>query len=166
VIRWVVFDRGETDAYGLQLWRDRRQVCVDMSENPDGTKDKAWLILLRMIDNLTMNGMSSDESDLDEDRRPIYRVKKRSWRAKVITDWMIIIDDFMNTTDGSGRIHAGNAPRKRVRPNNAQASSRDPTVGCPKNYYRNEFLKNLNNRALKELKVAKGEALPNIKYQS
>lgn len=79
MIRWVVFDRGETDAYGLQLWRDRRQVCVDMSENPDGTKDKAWLILLRMIDNLTMNGMSSDESDLDEDRRPIYRVKKRSW---------------------------------------------------------------------------------------
>jgi len=150
----------------LQLWRDRRQVCVDMSENPNGTKNKAWLILLRMIDDLTMNGMSSDESDLDDDKRPIYRVRKRSWRAKVITEWMIVIDDFMNTTDSSGHIRAGNPPRKRVRSNDAPVSRRDPTVGCPKNYYRNEFLKNLNNRALKELKVAKEQSIPTIKYQS
>lgn len=142
-----------------KLWLDRRQICVENLETPSGRTDRGWEVTLSMIDKLTMAGMSSDESQVDEDNRPYYTVKRRAWRSREISDRLIFIDSQMNKTNGYGGVRPGNPPRKRVRIRGAPVSNRDPPVGCPENFYSPEWLAMLPNRAYTALKMKKSKQL-------
>jgi hypothetical protein len=115
-----------------------------------------------MVDKLGQAGMSSDESDLDNNGRPCYTVKRRVWRSPEVQACLEGIDKFANRSAADGRIRPGNQPRQRMRTRSAKASQRDPSIGCPRNYYMAEFLSDLTNRAYTELGVTAGKALPEI----
>ena len=45
----------------------------------DGKIDLGWEAMLNMVDTLGMGGMSSDESDVDQENQAFYIMKKRLW---------------------------------------------------------------------------------------
>jgi hypothetical protein len=145
-----------------QLWLDRRQICVENLKGRDGRIDRGWRATLYMVETLTMAGMSSDESEVDNEARPYYVVKRRAWRSTAVGARLQFIDSQMNRTSGSGGIRPGNAPRKRVRIQGAPVSSRDPPTSCPKNFYSREFVSNLSNRAYSALKMKEEKGLGEV----
>jgi len=144
----------------FQLWLERREICLESAQKQDGSVDLAWKSLLWMVDKLGQAGMSSDESDLDDNTgRPCYTVERRVWRSPEVQACLEGIDKFANRSAADGRIRPGNQPRQRIRMRSAKASRRDPPIGCPRNYYTAEFLSDLSNRAGRELDVKEGKAL-------
>jgi len=130
----------------------------------DGSIHSGWKGLLRMVERLGMSGMSSDESDVDEVGRPYYVVRVRRWRHSDITRCLDAIDRSKNTTSGYGETRPGNPPRRRLRRQNAAVSTRDPTVGCPENYYGDEFVANLDNKKFRDLQMVEEDALPEVNF--
>jgi len=128
----------------------------------DGSVDPAWKSLLWMVDKLGQAGMSSDESDLDNNGRSCYTVKRRVWRSAEVQACLEGIDRFANKSAADGRIRPGNQPRQRIRMRGAKASQRDPPIACPRNFYTAEFLSDLTNRAYTELDARAEKVLPEI----
>jgi hypothetical protein len=118
--------------------------------NSDGSLNHEWKASYDMVLNLGPSGMSSDESE-EEDGRTIYIVKARGWRSQAVNKRCKLIDRERNTTSSLGGAPSGNPPRKRKRVVRPTLSSRDPVVGCPKNYYSNPWVANLPNRGVSEL---------------
>jgi hypothetical protein len=145
-----------------QLWLDRRQICVENLKEKDGRIDPGWKATLYMVETLTMAGVSSDESEIDNEGRPYYVVKRRAWRSTAAGARLQFIDSQMNRTGASGGIRPGNAPRKRVRIQGAPVSNRDPPTGCPENFYSREFVSNLSNRAYSALNMKPEKGLGKI----
>jgi hypothetical protein len=123
-------------------------------KNRDGSTDEAWEVTAEMVEELGPAGMSSDESELDENtKQSTYRIKRRLWRAKECRDRLILIDSDRNITNAYGGIRAGKSPRVRIRASTSTISNRAPTVGCPVNYYSREWVSNLaSGREVRALK--------------
>ena len=119
--------------------------------NRDGTINPEWKASYDMVHNLGQSGMSSDESE-EEDGHTIYIIKARGWRSHAVSKRCKIIDRERNSTSSLGGAPAGNPPRKRKRVTRPTLSSRDPVIGCPKNYYSALWVANLPNRGVSELK--------------
>ena len=128
----------------------------------DGKIDLGWEAMLNMVDTLGMGGMSSDESEVDQENQAFYIVKKRLWRSELVTSRLQFIDKCRNTTNAFGGIRPGNAPRRRMRVQGAGASTRSPVVKCPTNYYTPEFVASLDNRAYDELDIQEEHDLGHI----
>jgi hypothetical protein len=126
--------------------------------NRDGSINPEWKASYDMVLNLGPSGMSSDESE-EEDGRMIYIVKARSWRGHTVNKRCKIIDRERNNTSYLGGAPSGNPPRKRKRVTRPTLSSRDPVVGCPKNYYSARWIANLPNRGVSELKEGQNHDL-------
>jgi hypothetical protein len=128
-------------------------MCIENMKGRDGYIDPGWRATLYMVEKLTMAGMSSDESEVDNDGRAYYVVKRRAWRSAAVRRHLEFIDSQMNRTSANGGTRPGNPPRKRVRIHGAPVSNRDPPTECPENYYSREFVSNLSNRAYSALKL-------------
>jgi hypothetical protein len=100
--------------------------------------------------------MSSDESDVDEARRPIFRVKKRLWRNKAFTNMLKIVDEDANTTNAYGNRRSGNPPRTRLRRQGNASSTRDPPLNLPINFYDEVWYTSLTNRQKRDLGAKNG----------
>ena len=110
--------------------------------------------MVEMVEELGPAGMSSDESEVDEEiKKTTYRIKRRLWRARICQDRLIIIDSDRNITNAVGGTRSGKQPRERIRAQTSTISARAPKVGCPENYYSREWVSNLgSNRLLRALK--------------
>ena len=149
-----------------QLYDDRREICAGNILNPDGSVNMAWTFLSNMLDKLGAVGMSSDESE-QENGRTVYVVKKREWRSEDITRLLMYIDKDRNTTNATGGARPGNPPRKRKRfVTNPRTSKRDPSLGCPLNYYNQVFYANLTNRQVSALCAAPAVVFPIMRRTS
>jgi hypothetical protein len=51
-------------------------------------EDEGWDFMLSLVDTLGIDGMSSDESEVDEDGQQSYRVKRRIWRSKALEKYL------------------------------------------------------------------------------
>lgn len=145
-----------------QLWLERRQICLENMNGRDGQIDPGWRATLYMVDKLTMAGMSSDESEIDQDGRAYYVVKRRAWRSTAVRARLEFIDSQMNKTSADGGIRPGNPPRKRLRIQGAPVSNRDPPTECPENYYSREFVTSLSNRASSALNMKPAKEMGTI----
>ena len=123
-------------------------------KNRDGSINEGWKVTADMVEELGPAGMSSDESELDENtKRTTYRIKRRLWRARACKNRLKVIDSDRNVTNAHGGTRSGNPPRERIRAPTSTISERVPTVGCPKNYYSREWVANLaSDRMVRELK--------------
>lgn len=122
--------------------------------NRDGSIDLGWKTMDEMVVALGPAGMSSDESEVDEEtKKTNYRIKRRLWRATICRDRLKLVDSDRNIINAHGGTRPGKQPRERIRSSTATISKRAPTVGCPKNFYSREWVANLGSermvRALK-----------------
>ena len=93
-----------------------------------------WKWLRELLIRLKAEGMSSDESDVDEYHRKVYRVTIMVWRRQEITDCMKLIDKERDGDDG-GYSAQGAQPRMRIRGTLNADSSRKPVRGLPRKLY-------------------------------
>ncbi|KIM35107.1 hypothetical protein M413DRAFT_32733 [Hebeloma cylindrosporum] len=145
----------------LDLYHIRLEICYNNLEKRDGSIDQGWKATAKMIEELGPAGMSSDESEVDEETgRTIYRIRRRLWRAKVCKNHLLVVDSERNITNGIGGTRPGNQPRHRIRSSTATISNRAPTVGCPKNYYSKDWVANLSSeRMIRGLKAKEAKDL-------
>ena len=53
----------------FQLYNERLNICLGNLENRDGSLDPGWRATAEMVEELGPAGMSSDESELDENTK-------------------------------------------------------------------------------------------------
>ncbi|KDR65818.1 hypothetical protein GALMADRAFT_148403 [Galerina marginata CBS 339.88] len=121
-----------------------------------------WEHLDEILSTLGAGGMSSDESDFDDDGQKAYFVKKVSWRRVGLVARMITVDRDRNFKNCYENI-TGNAPKPRKRRVNATESARRPIPGLPINFYDDVWYSRLDE-GQKKLLGAKA-ALDLIEFQ-
>ncbi|KAF9470813.1 hypothetical protein BDN70DRAFT_901822 [Pholiota conissans] len=138
-----------------QLHQDRLFVCQENMKRADGSIDPVWKENRDMVVDLSVQGMSSDDSDYNGNKgQNIFVVRKLPWRAKIVTTRMKMIDADINRTNAYGGNHPGNPARTRQRLPRGPVSERRAVPECPKNFYSMEFRANLGSaRAYRDLKM-------------
>jgi len=109
-----------------------------------GEEKRVWRNLYEMVQHLGRDGMSSDESDVDEHDRPVYYVRTCPYRSSRLQARLDIIDHEANHTNGYGNQPPGNPQRVRIRPAEPDESTRRPPVKLPKNFYDRRWLSALS----------------------
>jgi len=112
----------------------------------------SWKWLQRLIKTLGEDGMSSEESSVENSVTNVLRVKNMDWRRNIekeleIVDLQRIIDKDIFSPQGSRPL-----PRKRA-PDNP-VTSRDPVMGLPKVLYDGLWMLELNERQKGSLKIS------------
>jgi hypothetical protein len=121
----------------------RREIALSNREQ-NGVVDQGWDFLFTVVDSLGIDGMSSDESEVDQDNKKSFRVKKRAWRSKKIEKILRRVDKDRNTTSAYGNDRQGNSPRTCNRP--AYSDSAGEAVrGLPCNFYDTFWYHKLSN---------------------
>lgn len=88
-----------------------------------------------MVVAMGPDGVSSDEEAVAENRR-VFHVKVLPHRSARVLPRVKFIDSHANHTNGYGNNGPGTAPRTRIRPQNANESSRKAPVEWPENLYK------------------------------
>jgi len=130
--------------YQLQLYYRRLHVT---KMHPDLRR------LQGLIRSLGVDGMSSDESDV-EVSGPVYGIKHVPWRGDIVTLCLRQLDSIhlsLRTTT-VGRLKRGNLPRIR-RDNPNLLSERGPVGGLPMNCYNPEWFATLTENDKEDLEV-------------
>ncbi|KAJ7711644.1 hypothetical protein B0H16DRAFT_1744989 [Mycena metata] len=112
-----------------------------------------WERLLRMVELLGEQGMSSekeDELEVDDAKVLVFKVKICIWREPRVVEYLRFVDA---QTALFKKHQAGPIPAPRIR-TRAVGSSKVPR-GLPKSLYNSEWLKNATPAYLNELKVSK-----------
>jgi hypothetical protein len=129
-------------------------------EEDDRDKDlEAWRWLRDIIERLGVNGMSSEESDVETNaeglERVVYNVKLLVWRRD-IEEELEIIDKCCQYAKANGT--RGTTPHERRRRARNRQSNRDPVPGLPEILYDKEWLQK-QSRQYRELtlRVSKEE---------
>ena len=73
----------------------------------------AYSHIYSVIESLGADGMSSDESDMDQQGRATFMVKQMPWRAKELMEILVLVDKDYNRTNMSGNQKSGNPARHR-----------------------------------------------------
>lgn len=102
-----------------QRWSKRLKYverAIEQHEEPGDSPDVQRLLFMRdVLERLGKNGMSSDESDEDDDGHPLFRVNYLYWRRD-ITSWLDRIDEDNRHLDTNPYVaHAGAQPVRRLR---------------------------------------------------
>ena|SRR5215471_19946075 len=93
----------------------------------------AWQWLRDLLLTLQRDGMSSDESDV-EDNQIVYRVTVMPWRRRDVANCMELIDSQRMNSD-AGFSQRGSKPGKRVRGVRNPESKRKHLNGLPRQLY-------------------------------
>ncbi|KDR72073.1 hypothetical protein GALMADRAFT_213521 [Galerina marginata CBS 339.88] len=148
----------------LDLYNNRLEISYGNVKKRDGSIDPGWKATAEMIEELGPAGMSSDESEVDEEtKKTTYKIRRRLWRAKACKERLLVVDSDRNITNAFGGARPGKQPRDRIRSTTATISKRGPKVGCPKNYYSREWVASLSSeRMIKALAMKERKELGNV----
>ena len=133
----------------LQLTEHRRAVC---ESNKDMTKFKKYIEILHHG-----GGMSEDEPDWRSTSGKVpshYFVIRPVWRSGAVTDWLRVMDHvyLARRFNPDGRVTRGRWTRNR-KPSNKVDLAATPIKGLPINFYDEEWLKSLNPKERRSLKM-------------
>ncbi|KLO04448.1 hypothetical protein SCHPADRAFT_947684 [Schizopora paradoxa] len=116
-------------------------------------KTSVWSDILVVLDILngngrdTADGISEDESDVDEKGRRIkraVRILRRDWINKDIPKLLHAVDTYaQDSLDDYGRLPQGNTGHKRE-PISKNADKRQFMTGLPRNFYDDKWYRNLD----------------------
>jgi hypothetical protein len=96
---------------------------------------EVWVWLSKVLKELGHDGMSSDESELDDEVEVILKVKKLPWRREISREL-----DFIDKKRGHGGFSKrGSAPMRRQR-GRGEPSTRPPVTGLPAVLYDRRWL--------------------------
>lgn len=116
----------------LQSFHTRLEIASRNRLTSVGQTDKVWEFLYNVVNDLTSGGMSSDDTDKEEN---VYLVKRLEWRSKSMIYYLRTVDADYNLYNGYGNIRAGNRPRPRKRHPQPNFSNRKAVPGLPRNFY-------------------------------
>lgn len=136
-------------------WNTVHYMVVKKSNEPGGSKEDLalWQWLLRMLENLGKEGMSSDESAVDEGGAPVYRKKRMPWRRPDADRSLLLIDK--QRFSGNGMISKkGNKPATRITTGDAGDSRRPAPPGRSRAIYNEAWLGKQHPVDLENLKIS------------
>ena len=111
-----------------------------------------------MVDQLGINGESSDESDGET-----YTVKIKNWRSEEVQQRLKFIDRNRRTTTLLGTIRPGSQPHERTRSRLAVHSTRPAVPGLPRNFYGDAWYNSLKPLQQHQLDALDEVELPPLK---
>jgi hypothetical protein len=114
-------------------------------------EEAVWMSNHTLLDTLGPEGMSSDESEVDDAGNRTYRVKIMDWRNRDIVRKVVEIDKDRNTTNAYGNTRAGNPPRLRKRWEDGRKTSRKAPPHLPINFYNAQWYASLKPGQKREL---------------
>ncbi|KAG1723514.1 hypothetical protein EDB19DRAFT_1916073 [Suillus lakei] len=125
---------------------------VKYKTNEDEEDAPGWQWLQRLVGTLGECGMSSEESDMENDIETVLRVKNMTWcraieRELDIIDHQRIVDDDIFAPQGS-------KPMKRIRSAGNPMTSRAEVDGLPEVLYNKEWLAGLTPHQVKRLSIS------------
>jgi hypothetical protein len=100
-----------------------------------------WTWLGNVLEELGQEGMSSDESDVENETETIYRPKTMPWRRKMDKE-LDLIDASRFKQKVFGK--QGSKPVRRYRHPDNPVSTREPVEGLPRSFYDDDWF---NHRA-------------------
>lgn len=113
----------------------------------------AWKGVVKVVNWLGQEGMSSDESDV-EGLEEIYRTKILYWRHSEIDHYMDILDSQRKLPNNGIFTKKGKKRTKRVRSSEAAISDRKPVKGMPVGLYDRTWFNGLKTSERTALKAS------------
>ncbi|KAG8218919.1 hypothetical protein J3R82DRAFT_4627 [Butyriboletus roseoflavus] len=115
----------------------------------------AWEWLQHLILTLDEHGMSSEESDMENEVESVLRVKNMTWRRCVSTELDIV--DFQQALDTDIFTPLGSKPVKRICASANLPSCRDALEGLSLALYDSVWLDGLTQRQTDCLAISHGD---------
>lgn len=147
-----------------EVFETRSRITVQNIASQVGETKVIWEHLDSILEVLGAGGMSSDESEVEDDGRKVYYVRRMGWRRRALSGRMILIDRDRNVKTAYNNTRPGNPPRLRKRRNNPTETLRNALPGLPVNFYEPGWYNQLNDRQRKELRAGPAVELLEIGY--
>jgi hypothetical protein len=110
----------------------------------------AYSHIYSIIETLGAEGMSSDESDIDQQGRATFMAKRMPWRAKEVTEMLVKVDKDYNRTNMFGNQKSGNPARHRERRKGRETARKAPGRK-PSNFYDQDWYRALSAKQKMDL---------------
>ena len=141
-----------------QKWETRVNMAASIAETKEASKAPdapAWIWMRKMLQELGHEGMSSDESDLEDDDdddtlAPAFRVKTMPWRRDITHELDII--DAERRRDASVYHKQGSKPVHRRRDADL-LTTRPAAVNLPRVFYDDTWFEKLGSRERRQLRA-------------
>ncbi|KAG1828000.1 hypothetical protein EV424DRAFT_1537001 [Suillus variegatus] len=112
----------------------------------------AWMWLQNLIKTLGDGGMSSEESDVENNVQCVLRVKNMAWRRGIERELNVI--DQQRVLDDEIFAPQGSKPMKRIRAPGNSTSLWSPVTGLPKALYNGEWFDGLTGGQVERLDIS------------
>jgi hypothetical protein len=139
----------------------RRKTVLDHTVNLKTTDNEddlpAWEWLQCLVSTLGEGGMSSEESDSENEVESVLQIKNMEWRRCVSTELDIV--DRQQILDTDIFAPQGSKPVKRIRASANPSSCRDAVEGLPLALYDPAWLEGLNLHETSHLAISRTDYL-------
>lgn len=105
-----------------------------------------------MLQELDIEGMSSEESDGETGERRVFKIKKLPWRSPDLTAFLHRIDDFPLKNTNNKVLRRRYVRRERLL-KDIESDERPAVPGLNTNLYRSEWLQRQDKRGTSRLAV-------------
>jgi hypothetical protein len=155
-----VCPRHNVEAFGCILMLPQKYIrrakilehIINLKKDDEDEDLPAWMWLQKVIKTLGDGGMSSEESDVENDIHCVLRVKNMAWRRKIERELDVI--DHQRVLDDDVFAPQGSKPMKRIRAPGNSMSERSPITGLPKALYDGEWVDGLTGGQMERLNVS------------
>ena len=119
-----------------------------MKKQEDAVDTDNWKWLKAVLVQLGHDGMSSEESNVDDsDIEVAYRPRVVPWRRDIENELKIIDDEYRRIVRTQNR--RGPQPSRRIRDRRNAVSQRDPVCGLPYIFYNEDWLRTKTNHYIR-----------------
>jgi hypothetical protein len=125
---------------------------VELKKDENDEDLLGWQWLQKLIKTLGDGGMSSEESDVENDVECVLRVKNMTWRRGIERELQIV--DNQRLLEDDIFAPQGSKPMKRIRASGNPTTSRSSITGLPKGLYNGEWLAGLTERQVQRLEIS------------
>ncbi|KAF7424842.1 hypothetical protein PC9H_010153 [Pleurotus ostreatus] len=137
---------------------DNRMRIIE--SNLQAGESAVWMLLHDMVRGLGLLGMSSDESDPDDNTS--VSIIHKDWRSPEVIRLLQVIDRHRQVVNCYGNARAGAPPRSRRRHLGGPVSKHKPVAGLPRNWYNPIWYNSLSRSQLAGLATLAEVPLPLI----
>ncbi len=109
-----------------------------MAENRATLDVDVWKWLREVIEHLGHEGMSSEESCVEDGPQIVFRVRRPLWRRNIDKELDII--DAVRIYEPDIYKRQGSKPVQRLRGTGNPTSARPPVKGLPRTFYNEDWL--------------------------
>jgi hypothetical protein len=104
---------------------------------------------VKMVEELSADGMSSEESEGEAGMPRVFKIKKLDWRSEELSTWLHRVDDMPVKNKQNSVLH--HRSMRRVRNFSDKVSRRPPVCGLSVNLYKGEWLGRQDLRSRRRL---------------